>query len=77
MQSTNEELRKEFERIVELMILIDGHRDVISSLLKDIKVEYDIEIPVARRVATVMRKESRSEEDEKWKVFNDILDSVQ
>ena len=76
MQSTNEELRKEFERIVELMILIDGHRDVISSLLKDIKVEYDIEIPIARRVATIMRKESRAEEEEKWEEFNKILDSV-
>ena len=76
MQSTNEELRKEFERIVELMILIDGHRDVISSLLKDIKVEYDIEIPIARRVATIMRKENRVEEEEKWEEFNKILDSV-
>ena len=76
MQSTNEELRKEFERVVELMILIDGHRDVISSLLKDIKVEYDIEIPIARRVATIMRKESRAEEEEKWEEFNKILDSV-
>ena len=76
MPSTNEELRKEFERIVELMILIDGHRDVISSLLKDIKVEYDIEIPIARRVATIMRKESRAEEEEKWEEFNKILDSV-
>ena len=76
MSSTNEELRKEFERIVELMILIDGHRDVISSLLKDIKVEYDIEIPIARRVATIMRKESRAEEEEKWEEFNKILDSV-
>ena len=76
MQSTNEELRKEFERIVELMILIDGHRDVISSLLKDIKAEYQIEIPIARRVATIMRKENRAEEEEKWEEFNKILDSV-
>ena len=77
MSSTNEELRKELERAVDLMIQIENNREALSSLLKDIKVEYDIEIPVARRVATVMRKESRSEEDEKWKVFNDILDSVQ
>ena len=77
MSSTNEELRKELERAVDLMIQIENNREALSSLLKDIKVEYDIEIPVARRVATVMRKESRSEEDEKWKGFNDILDSVQ
>ena len=77
MSSTNEELRKELERAVDLMIQIENNREALSSLLKDIKVEYDIEIPVARRVATVMRKESRSEEDEKWKIFNDILDSVQ
>ena len=77
MSSTNEELRKELERAVDLMIQIENNREALSSLLKDIKVEYDIEIPVARRVASVMRKESRSEEDEKWKIFNDILDSVQ
>ena len=76
MQSTNEELRKEFERVVELMILIDRHRDVISSLLKDIKAEYEIEIPIARRVATIMIKESRAEEEEKWEEFNKIFDSV-
>jgi len=76
VSSTNEELRKDLERVVDLMIQIESNREALSSLLKDIKVEYDIEIPVARRVATVMRKESRSEEDEKWKVFNDILDSV-
>ena len=76
MQSTNEELRKEFERVVELMIQIDADRDAISSLLKDIKAEYEIEIPIARRVATIMRKESRAEEEEKWEEFNKILDSV-
>ena len=45
-------------------------------MLKDIKAEYNIEIPVARRVANVMRKNSRAEEEEKWNEFNELLDSV-
>ena len=76
MSSTNEELRKELERAVDLMIQIENNREALSSLLKDIKVEYDIEIPIARRVATIMRKENRAEEEEKWEEFNKILDSV-
>ena len=76
MSSTNEELRKDLERVVDLMIQIESNREALSSLLKDIKVEYDIEIPIARRVATIMRKENRAEEEEKWEEFNKILDSV-
>ena len=60
--STNQELKNELEKVVDLMVQIDSARESISSRLKDIKSEYQIEIPVARRVATVMRKNSRSEE---------------
>ena len=74
--STNKELKNELDKIVDLMIEIESAREAISSRLKDIKSEYDIEVTVARRVATVMRKNSRSEEEEKWEEFNEILDSV-
>ena len=74
--STNQELKNELEKVVDLMVQIDSARESISSRLKDIKSEYQIEIPVARRVATVMRKNSRSEEEQKWEEFNEILDSI-
>ena len=74
--STDVELKKEFEKVVDLLIQIESARESISSLLKDIKAEYNIEIPVARRVANVMRKNSRAEEEEKWNEFNELLDSV-
>ena len=76
MSQVNIELKQELEKIVDLMIEIESCRESISSRLKDIKSEYEIEIPVARRVATVLRRSSRSEEEEKWKEFNEILDSV-
>ena len=76
MSQTNDELKREFEKVVDLLIQIETARDSISSLLKDIKDEYNIEIPVARRVANVMRKNSRAEEEEKWNEFNELLDSV-
>ena len=74
--STNQELKNELEKVVDLMVQIDSARESISSRLKDIKSEYQIEIPVARRVATVMRKNSRAEEEQKWEEFNEILDSI-
>ena len=64
MSQTNDELKREFEKVVDLLVQID------------IKAEYNIEIPVARRVANVMRKNSRAEEEEKWNEFNELLDSV-
>ena len=76
MSQTNDELKREFEKVVDLLVQIESARESISSLLKDIKAEYNIEIPVARRVANVMRKNSRDEEEEKWNEFNELLDSV-
>ena len=64
MSQTNDELKREFEKVVDLLVQIESARESISSLLKDIKAEYNIEIPVARRVANVMRKNSRAEEEE-------------
>ncbi len=74
--SINQELKNELEKVVDLLIEIESAREAISSRLKDIKAEYGIEIPIARRVANVMRKNSRSEEEQKWEEFNEILNSV-
>ena len=74
--STNQELKNELEKVVDLLIEIESAREAISSRLKDIKAEYGIEIPIARRVANVMRKNSRSEEEQKWEEFNEILNSI-
>ena len=76
MSQTNDELKREFEKVVDLLVQIESARESISSLLKDIKAEYNIEIPVARRVANVMRKNSRAEEEEKWNEFKELLDRV-
>ena len=76
MSQTNDELKREFEKVVDLLVQIESARESISSLLKDIKAEYNIEIPVARRVANVMSKNTRAEEEAKWTEFNELLDSV-
>ena len=76
MSQTNDELKREFEKVVDLLVQIESARESISSLLKDIKAEYNIDIPFARRVANLMRKNSRAEEEEKWNEFNELLDSV-
>ena len=40
MTQTNNELKQELEKIVDLMIEIESCRESISSRLKDIKSEY-------------------------------------
>ena len=76
MSQVNNELKQEFEKIVDLLIQIESAREGISSRLKDIKSEYGMGIPIERGVANVMRKNSLAEEEEKWEVFNKYFDSV-
>ena len=40
MSQTNDELKREFEKVVDLLVQIESARESISSLLKDIKAEY-------------------------------------
>ena len=56
----------EISRIVDLMIQVEAMREQIASLKKDIKDEYAIPVATITKVATIVRKQNLSEEDEKW-----------
>lgn len=77
MKLTDEEqkeLRAEIQRIVDLMVQVKSGQESISSILKDIKDEYEIPSTVARRVATTLYKNNMMEEEEKWEDFKSLVD---
>lgn len=76
MTNSTEELKKKYDRVVTLMIESDNLKEEISDILKEIKQEYEIDVPTSRRIATVMKKQSREDEEEKWEKFTSLLDMV-
>ena len=66
---------KALERIVDFMIQIEAMRDKISALKKDIKEEYGIPVATITKVATIVRKENLSEEEEKWEEIKEFVEA--
>ena len=69
------ELKNEISRIVDLMIQIEAMRDKIGALKKDIKENYGIPVATITKVATIVRKENLSEEEEKWEEIKDFVEA--
>ena len=69
-----QELKGEISRIVDLMIQAEAIREQMASLKKDIKEEFGIPVSTVTKVATIVRKQNLSEEDEKWQ---EIIDWVE
>ena len=70
-----QELKAEISRIVDLMIQVEAMREQIASLKKDIKDEYAIPVATITKVATIVRKQNLSEEDEKWEEIKDWVET--
>lgn len=68
------ELRKEINRVVDLMIQADSIRESIAELKKDIKSNYDIPVATITKVATILRKQSLADEEEKWNTIREYVD---
>jgi hypothetical protein len=68
------ELRKEINRIVDMMIQMDSLRESIAELKKDIKTNYDIPVATITKVATILRKQNLTEEEEKWNTIREYVD---
>jgi hypothetical protein len=68
------EIRKEINRIVDLMIQMDSMRESIAELKKDIKTQYEIPVATITKVATIIRKQSLQEEEEKWATIREYVD---
>jgi hypothetical protein len=68
------EIKKEINRIVDLMVQADAIRESIAELKKDIKAEYGIPIPTITKVASILRKQNLDEEDQKWEEIKEFVD---
>jgi predicted nucleic acid-binding Zn-ribbon protein len=68
------EIRKEINRIVDLMIQLDSIREAIAELKKDIKTQYEIPVATITKVATILRKQSLEDEEAKWATIKEYVD---
>jgi len=70
-----EELRTEIQRIVDLMIQAESIRESMAELKKDIKNEFGIPVATITKVATIVRKSSLTEEEEKWEEIKEFVEA--
>ena len=73
-QVLREEVKKEINRIVDLMVQADSIRESIAALKKDIKEEYAIPVTTITKVATIIRKQNLDEEEAKWDEIKEWVD---
>jgi phage host-nuclease inhibitor protein Gam len=73
-QVLKEEVKKEINRIVDLMVQADSIRESIAELKKDIKNEYAIPVATITKVATIIRKQNLDEEEAKWDEIKEWVD---
>jgi len=69
------ELKEEINRIVDLMIQAESIRESMAELKKDIKNEYGIPVATITKVATIVRKQNLSEEEDKWEEIKEFVDA--
>jgi len=74
-KALQEEIRKEINRIVDLMIQADSIRESIGELKKDIKNEYGLPVATITKVATIIRKQNLEEEEQKWEEIKEWVDA--
>ena len=70
-----QELKGEISRIVDIMIQAEAIREQMASLKKDIKEEFGIPVATITKVATIVRKQNLSEEEDKWEEIKDFVDA--
>ena len=70
-----QELKGEISRIVDLMIQAEAIREQMASLKKDIKEEFGIPVATVTKVATIVRKQNLSEEEDKWEEIKEFVDA--
>jgi hypothetical protein len=68
------EIRKEINKVVDLMIQADSIRESIAELKKDIKTQYEIPVATITKVATIIRKQNLDDEEEKWATIREYVD---
>jgi len=60
---------------VDLMIQAESIRESMAELKKDIKNEFGIPVATITKVATIVRKSSLTEEEEKWEEIKEFVEA--
>jgi len=68
-----QDLKKDISKLVDLLIQADSIREAISEIKKEIKAEYDLPITTITKVATILRKQTLQEEEEKWEELKELV----
>jgi hypothetical protein len=67
-------LQDKINKCVDLMIQDEAIREQISDILKEIKAEFDIPMPTARKIAVTVRKQNLNEVQQDFDSFVELVE---
>jgi hypothetical protein len=67
-------LREKINKVVDLMIQDEAIREHISELLKEIKTEFAIPMPTARKIAITVRKQNLNDVQQDFDEFVELVE---
>ena len=74
MAEDKAKLQDMINRVVDLMIQDEAIREQISDILKDVKKEFDIPMPTARKIAVTVRKQNLDEVQQDHDSFVELVE---
>lgn len=67
-------LREKINKVVDLMIQDEAIREHISETLKEIKTEFAIPMPTARKIAITIRKQNLNDVQQDFDEFVELVE---
>ena len=67
-------LQDKINKCVDLVIQDEAIREQISDILKEIKAEFDIPMPTARKIAVTVRKQNLNEVQQDFDSFVELVE---
>ena len=74
MAEDKAKLQDMINKVVDLMIQDEAIREQISNILKDVKKEFDIPMPTARKIAVTVRKQNLDEVQQDHDSFVELVE---
>ena len=74
MAEDKDKLQKMINKVVDLMIQDEAIREQISEILKEVKKEFDIPMPKARKIAVTVRKQNLEDVQQDFDSFVELVE---
>ena len=74
MAEDKAKLQDMINKVVDLMIQDEAIREQISDILKDVRKEFDIPMPTARKIAMTVRKQNLEEVQQDHDSFVELVE---